>query len=308
MSPGTFKRIFIPTLITCFLIGPENFSTAALLFLVITIMMFISRVSVVSIGKMLGVIAIIISLCVVWLLSMSKEQSQEVAKLPFLFKRVPTWKSRLEDGLHSKNTKKLSPEDFDIDAKAQRGHANIAIASSNIIGKGPGNSVQRDFIPQAYSDFIYAIIVEELGLVGATSVMILYLLLLLRVGYIARSFTESSFPPFLAMGLALLMVTQALANMFVAAGPFVTGQPLPLISRGGTSTLVNCAYIGMILSVSRLAQKQERKRKAATLIAPAVQPEMPETKEEHPEYIPPAEQTAREIASGNFETPDTEQE
>ena len=269
VAPGTFKRIFIPTLITCCLIGPENFSTAALLFLVITIMMFIGRVSVVSIGKMLGVIAIIISLCVVWLLSMSKEQSQEVAKLPFLFKRVPTWKSRLEDGLHSKNTKKLS---------------------------------------QAYSDFIYAIIVEELGLVGATGVMILYLLLLLRVGYIARSFTESSFPPFLAMGLALLMVTQALANMFVAAGPFVTGQPLPLISRGGTSTLVNCAYIGMILSVSRLAKKQERKRKAATLIAPAVQPEMPETKEEHPEYIPPAEQTAREIASGNFETPDTEQE
>lgn len=308
VAPGTFKRIFIPTLITCCLIGPENFSTAALLFLVITIMMFIGRVSVVSIGKMLGVIAIIISLCVVWLLSMSKEQSQEVAKLPFLFKRVPTWKSRLEDGLHSKNTKKLSPADFDIDAKAQRGHANIAIASSNIIGKGPGNSVQRDFIPQAYSDFIYAIIVEELGLVGATGVMILYLLLLLRVGYIARSFTESSFPPFLAMGLALLMVTQALANMFVAAGPFVTGQPLPLISRGGTSTLVNCAYIGMILSVSRLAKKQERKRKAATFIAPAVQPEMPETKEEHPEYIPPAEQTAREIASGNFETPDTEQE
>ncbi len=296
-APGTFKLIFVPTVVVCGLIAPENLSTAILLFIIITLMMFIGRISVITMGKMFGVLAITASILIGSLLAISKEQAAGIAKVKF-GKRVPTWKNRIESVIDGK-TKKLSPKDFDIDTDAQKGHSNIAIATSNIIGKGPGNSVQRDFIPHAYSDFIYAIIVEELGFVGAAGVVLLYMLLLLRVGYIARSFRESSFPPFLAMGLALLIVVQALANMFVATGPFVTGQPLPLISSGGTSTLVNCAYIGMILSVSRLAKKQERKHKAAAPISSPT-PEMPGPTDTAPEYIPPAELTAREIASANF--------
>lgn len=119
----------------------------------------------------------------------------------------------------------------------------------------PGNSVQRDFLSQAFSDFIFAVIIEEMGIWGAAIVVFLYIILLFRAGRIA-SRCERNFPPFLAMGLTLLLVSQAMLNMWVAVGLFpVTGQPLPLISRGGTSTLINCFYIGMILSVSRYAKQ-----------------------------------------------------
>lgn len=149
---------------------------------------------------------------------------------------------------------------FDIDKDAQIAHANIAIASSNVIGKMPGNSIQRDFLSQAFSDFIFAIIIEELGLVGGLFVAILYIWLLMRAGKIARR-CDKSFPAYLVMGIALLIVSQALLNMMVAVGLFpVTGQPLPLISKGGTATLINCAYIGMILSVSRYVKEQEEQR------------------------------------------------
>ena len=138
-------------------------------------------------------------------------------------------------------------------------HANIAIVSSNIIGKGPGQSVERDFLSQAFSDFIFAIVIEELGIVGASFVVLLYIVLLYRTARIA-SRCENNFPAFLAMGLALLLVVQASFNMLVAVGIApVTGQPLPLISKGGTSTIINCAYIGVILSVSRSAKKREPK-------------------------------------------------
>ena len=146
---------------------------------------------------------------------------------------------------------------MDLDKDAQTSYANIAIASSNFIGKGPGNSEERDFLPQAYSDYIYAIIIEETGLFGAFFVAMLYVILLYRVGIIANR-CENNFPAFLVMGLGLMIVIQALFNMCVAVGLVpVTGQPLPLISRGGTSTVINCVYIGMILSVSRTAKKNK---------------------------------------------------
>ena len=128
----------------------------------------------------------------------------------------------------------------------------------------PGNSVQRDFLSQAFSDFIFAIIIEELGLLGGAFIVMLYLWLLIRAGKIARR-SEKSFPAFLVMGISMLLVSQAMLNMMVAVGLFpVTGQPLPLISKGGTSTLINCAYIGMILSVSRyVAEKEEQRLKEA---------------------------------------------
>ena len=114
----------------------------------------------------------------------------------------------------------------------------------------------RDFLPQSFSDFIYAIVIEELGLLGGTFVMFLYIVLLFRAARIAGR-CERNFPAFLVMGLALMLVVQAMINMAVAVDVFpVTGQPLPLISKGGTSTMINCAYIGIILSVSRSAKKR----------------------------------------------------
>ena len=162
--------------------------------------------------------------------------------------------------------KKVPPAKFDIDNDAQEAHAHIAIAKSHVVGSMPGNSVQRDFLSQAFSDFIFAIIIEEMGLVGGVIVVCLYLWLLVRAGRIAKK-CDRYFPAFLVMGIALLLVTQALLNMMVAVGLFpITGQPLPLISKGGTSTLVNCIYIGMLLSVSRytiMIAEQKRKEEEA---------------------------------------------
>jgi cell division protein FtsW len=167
-----------------------------------------------------------------------------------------TWRNRIVKHIDKKD---ISPEDYDLDKDAQVAHANIAIVSSNIIGKGPGQSVERDFLSQAFSDFIYAIVIEELGIVGAAFVVLLYIVLLYRAARIA-SRCENNFPAFLVMGLALLLVIQATFNMLVAVGIApVTGQPLPLISKGGTSTIINCAYIGVILSVSRSAKKRPEK-------------------------------------------------
>ena len=138
-----------------------------------------------------------------------------------------------------------------MDEHYQEDLAKIAIAQGGVLGKLPGHGQQRDFLPQAYSDFIYAIIIEETGLAGGFFVLLLYLTLLIRVAMIARR-CEKLFPKFLILGCGLMLVTQALINMAVAVGVFpVTGQPLPLISRGGTSTVISCFYIGIILSVSR---------------------------------------------------------
>ena len=165
----------------------------------------------------------------------------------------------------------MAPEEFDIDKDAQIAHAHIAIATSNVVGKMPGNSVERDFLSQAFSDFIFAIIIEEMGIWGAAIVVFLYIVLLFRAGRIA-SRCEHNFPAFLIMGLALLLVVQAVMNMLVAVGIMpVTGQPLPLISRGGTSTLMSCVYIGMILSVSRYARRREEK---AARVTPADEPDV----------------------------------
>lgn len=242
------KLILFLSLIPILLIFPENLSTAALLFGVVVLMMFIGRVPLVQLGKLFGVMALI-GVLAGMLVAISPQVS-------FLH-RLETWKGRIEEHFvgGEEADRNNDPRTYDIDKKAQVAHANIAIASSNGIGKMPGNSVQRDFLSQAFSDFIFAVIIEEMGIWGAAIVVFLYIILLFRAGRIA-SRCERHFPPFLAMGLTLLLVSQAMLNMWVAVGLFpVTGQPLPLISRGGTSTLINCAYIGMILSVSRYAKQ-----------------------------------------------------
>ena len=266
---NAFKFILIVCAFIVPLIGLENLSTAALLCLVILLMMVIGRVPMRQLGKLMGVtlVLILIIFAGVMLLGTdrgdvetSKNMTEQVAQqkkdeglLGKIFHRADTWKSRIDKFTSSKE---VTPAEVDLDTDAQVAHANIAIASSNVVGKGPGNSVERDFLSQAFSDFIYAIIIEELGVEGAVAVAVLYIMLLFRTGRIA-SRCENNFPALLAMGLALLLVTQALFNMCVAVGLApVTGQPLPLISKGGTSTMINCIYVGVILSVSRSAKKK----------------------------------------------------
>lgn len=245
-----FKNILLLTGIICALIAAQNISTALLLFGVVYLMMVIGRIPA---GQMLrltglGLIAIV---CVVAVLFVMPDDSK-FFDLPGMG-RALTAKQRLLS--HSNEGERDAATYRVTDKTAQRDHANIAIATSNGVGKFFGNSVQRDFLSQAYSDFIYAIIIEEMGLGGAVFVLILYIVLLVKAGRIA-SRCERNFPAFLVMGLALLLVTQALLNMMVAVGLFpVTGQPLPLVSRGGTSTLITCVYFGMMLSVSRYARR-----------------------------------------------------
>ena len=264
-----FKFILIVVIPFIILIGLENLSTAALIMVVIFLMMFIGRVPFVQLVKMMagGALVIVLFIGLVYMAG-SMESNDEAAetqtesvangKTEKSTKKGPlhrfaTWKNRIDKKLNSKH---VAPQDYDLDKDAQVAHANIAIVNSNIIGKGPGQSIERDFLPQAFSDFIFVIIIEELGIIGAGFVVLLYIVLLFRAARIA-SRCDNNFPAFLVLGLALMLVIQASFNMMVAVGIApVTGQPLPLISRGGTSTIINCVYIGAILSVSRSAKKK----------------------------------------------------
>ena len=269
---GADRRAFKFILIVCGfiipLIGMENLSTAALLCVVIFLLMVIGRVPMRQLGKLVGITASFMLVVFAGIMLIGKDNTQENTNkklteqvkddreegaLGKIFHRADTWKSRIDKFA---SPKEPTPEEVDLDKDAQVAHANIAIASANVVGKGPGNSVERDFLSQAFSDFIYAIIIEVLGIEGAVVVAVLYIMLLFRTGRIA-SRCENNFPALLAMGLALLLVSQALFNMCVAVGLVpVTGQPLPLISKGGTSSMINCIYVGVILSVSRSAKKK----------------------------------------------------
>lgn len=265
-NPKAFKYIMIITGLVCLLIAPENLSTAMLLFGVVVLLMFIGQVAIKKILILLGSVALI-GAFIVGLALVAPSDSN----IPFMH-RLSTWKSRI---VNFTEDEEVPAAKFDIDKDAQIAHARIAIATSNLIGKAPGNSVQRDFLSQAFSDFIFAIIIEELGLAGGAFVVALYIWLLIRAGRIAQK-CKRTFPAMLVMGIALMLVSQAILNMLVAVGFFpVTGQPLPLISKGGTSTLINCAYIGMILSVSRytilLEKEKEDAAKAAEEAALALQ-------------------------------------
>lgn len=253
--PKAFKYIIWIIGIVFVLIAPENGSTAALLFGVVFLMMLIGRIPWRQLGKLVAVIGIILTIGVSLVLV---TPASVYNKVPGLH-RVETWQSRIKGFFEDKEA--VPAAKYDIDKDAQIAHANIAIATSHVIGKMPGNSVQRDFLSQAFSDFIFAIVIEELGLLGGAFIVMLYLWLLIRAGRIAKR-CDKYFPAFLVMGIAMLLVSQAMLNMMVAVGLFpVTGQPLPLISKGGTSTLINCAYIGMILSVSRYVIQKEEQRK-----------------------------------------------
>lgn len=234
----SFKQSFFPILgpviLICGLILPSNFSTAAIIFMISILIMFIGRYSLKSLVAMIGIG--VASLGLFYLV---------VTAYPDISNRVATWKARIE-----------SFTDENSEGNYQVNHAKTAIARGGVWGQGPGKSVQKYFLPQSSSDFAYAVIVEEYGRVGGLVVIVLYLLLLFRVLRIASK-SNDDFAILMAIGLGFSIVLQAFINMAVAVNLLpVTGQTLPLISAGGSSVWMTCAAIGLILSISNSIQPQ----------------------------------------------------
>ena len=221
--------LWVPVFLTISLILPANFSTSAILFSMVMLLCFLGGY---PLNYLMGILFSAVILFSIFILS--------VKAYPDLFpNRVDTWKSRVENFVDSKETK----SNYQIEK------AKIAIATGGIRGLGPGKSVQKNFLPQSSSDFIYAIIVEEYGLIGGLTLLLLYLWFLFRVIIISNK-SKSVFGSLLAIALGIPIVFQALVNMAVAVQLFpVTGQPLPLISSGGTSIWMTCLAIGIIQSV-----------------------------------------------------------
>lgn len=231
-----FLPIVIPVAIICFLIFPANFSTAALLFLTCLILMFIGRMNTKHMLILIGAGLVFATLLILL-----------IYNFPDVIKRGPTWKARIENFIEG-----------DSESNFQAEQAKIAIAKGRVFGVGPGNSLQRNFLPQAASDFIYAIVIEEWGLITAVVIVFLYVVLLFRGVRIAIK-TERTFGSLLAIGLSISLVFQAMINMAVAVNLFpVTGQPLPLVSMGGTSIWFTSIAIGIILSVSRETDAEQK--------------------------------------------------
>jgi cell division protein FtsW len=243
-----FRNTIFMLIAVCGLILLENFSTAFILFTVVFIMMFIGRISLKYLISLAGVL--VISLVIGY----GAIKTIPETSMPHMFKRGYTWVARIER--HSDKEGKGNKYVIN-DKNRQEKYGQIAIARGGVFGVMPGNSVERDYLPQAYSDFIYSIIVEEMGLIGGVIVIILYLILLFRAGQIATN-CSSVFPAILVIGLSLMIVIQTFINMSVATSLIpVTGQPLPLISRGGTSILITCIYFGIIFGITRQIKSEQ---------------------------------------------------
>ena len=234
-----FLPVIVPVIIICALILPSNFSTAAILFVTCLVLMFIGRISLKYILSLIGLG--IASLALIFLLAKA---------FPDIFPRSETWISRVDTFINR--------EEAGADANYQIEQAKIAIVSGGILGKAPGKSTQRNFLPHPYSDFIFAIIIEEYGLIGGGVVLLLYWILFFRVIRITTK-CQGNFGAFLAIGIGFSLVFQAMINMAVAVNLFpVTGQTLPLVSMGGTSIWFTSISIGIILSVSRRIEIETR--------------------------------------------------
>lgn len=226
---SAFIPILTPVLLICGLILPANFSTAALLFVTCIVLMFIGRVNLRYIGAMIGIGAVVLALFLSFLYFSPKSSG-----------RLGTWQNRIEHFV-----------DGDSEENYQVEQAKIAIANGGLLGKLPGNSMQKNFLPNPFNDFIYAIIIEEYGLAGAVIVLLMYLILLYR-GIRIVSKSPGNYGAFLAIGVTFSLVFQAMINMAVAVNLVpVTGQPLPLVSMGGTSIWFTSIALGIILSVSK---------------------------------------------------------
>lgn len=235
----TLLPLWLPVFLILMLILPANFSTTAILFAMVIVLVFLGGYPLRYILFVLGTGMVALTFFIM------------LAKaFPEVFpNRVDTWISRVENFADQKETQ----EDYQIE------RAKIAIARGSVIGVGPGKSVQRNFLPQSSSDFIYAIIIEEWGFLGGLFLMLLYILLLLRLVIVAHKCADV-YGKLLVMGVGLPIVFQALINMAVAVELFpVTGQTLPLISSGGTSIWMTCLAIGIVLGVSRKKESIQKK-------------------------------------------------
>lgn len=233
-----FKSLLLPIGIICLLIFPANFSTAALIFVTCLLIMFVGRVP-------LKIILGIVGTCIIGALLFGTI----IWYKPEIIKRGPTWRARIENFIVG-----------DAQNNYQSEQAKIAVAKGGVFGVGPGNSTQKNFLPQSASDFVFAIIIEEYGSIVGLILLFLYMILLFRSIRILRN-TEKTFGGLLAVGLSFSLVFQALINMAVAVNLFpVTGQPLPLISMGGTSIWFTCVTIGIIISVSKEAENNETEK------------------------------------------------
>ncbi len=245
---GTVLPLIAIVFVVCALIFPANFSTAALLFFTSMVIMFIGRVSIKHLAKIVGIALLGVTVFIVGAKAIGYK-----GRIETWTNRIMTFTGRNDNHSDSKNTKvEFSDEDY------QAQQAKIAIATGGFFGKGPGNSEQRNFLPHPYSDFIFAIIIEEYGLVGGAFVLILYLLFFYRALLIVKR-ADKAFAAMITVGFAFSMVFQALINMGVAVGVFpVTGQTLPLLSMGGSSIIFTSFAFGVILSVSNSIDNKEK--------------------------------------------------
>lgn len=250
-----FLPIIVPVGIICVLIAPANLSTAILVGSTSLLLMFIGRVSTKHILATVGIAAIPVVILLTIAVKYYDKEEHKTAELPAIFSagRIPTWIGRIQTFMYSK-------KEDDNEKSYQINQAKIAIANGGWMGVGPGNSSARNFLPHSYSDFIFAIILEEYGLLGGTFIVFIYLLFLYRCIRLYKK-CPFAFGAFLALALSFTLVIQAIANMGVNVNVFPnTGVTLPLISMGGSSFLFTCMSIGIILSVARNVEQQEGKR------------------------------------------------
>ncbi|MEP6700096.1 MAG: FtsW/RodA/SpoVE family cell cycle protein [Bacteroidota bacterium] len=250
-----FLPVIAPVIVTCALIAPANLSTALLLGASCMLLLFIGRVSTKHILMTIGLALIPIMFLIAAAMFRHGKENKEEATVTVkktsstLFGRVDTWIGRMESFIYGST---------EVDESAyQVNQAKIAISKGGIFGVGPGNSTTRDYLPQAYNDFIYAIIIEEYGFIGGAFIMFIYLVFLYRCIRIYKR-CPYAFGAFLALGLSFTLAIQAVANMAVTVNLFpVTGVTLPLVSMGGTSFIFTCLAIGIILSVARNVEQLE---------------------------------------------------
>jgi cell division protein FtsW len=260
-----FLPVIIPVAVTCALIAPANLSTALLLGASCLLLLFIGRASTKHILITIGIALVPVMLLIAAaMIRHGKENKEDVIitakkNSSALFGRADTWIGRMEDFIYGSN-------ETNNDAY-QVNQAKIAISKGGLFGVGPGNSTTRDYLPQAYNDFIYAIIIEEYGLMGGAFIMFIYLVFLYRCIRIYKR-CPYAFGAFLALGLSFTLALQAVVNMAVTVNLFpVTGVTLPLVSMGGTSFIFTCLAIGIILSVARNVEQLEGKTEPVKEVA-----------------------------------------
>ncbi|WP_315820872.1 FtsW/RodA/SpoVE family cell cycle protein [Paraflavitalea speifideaquila] len=252
-----FIPVMLPVVVICILIAPANLSTALLVGATSMLLMFIGRVSTKHLMMTIGLLAIPVVILVTIAVAYYDKDEGKTKDLPAILEagRLPTWIKRVQNFVYDS---KLA----DKDENYQINQAKIAIAKG-MLGLGPGNSETRNFLPHPYSDFIFAIIIEEYGIIGGAFIILIYLLFLLRSIRVFRK-CPYAFGAFLALGLSFTLVIQALINMAVTVNLFpVTGVTLPLVSMGGSSFLFTCLSIGIILSVARNVEQSEGQLAAA---------------------------------------------